>query len=69
MHGGIVPTQSYASGVQRHSVDTIAPIFRPGVLFDVAGLMGVDALPADFVVTPEHLAACGVETCGRRRSR
>ena len=61
MHGGIVPTQSYSGGVDEHSVDTIAPILRAGVLFDVAGLIGVDALAADFEVTPEHLAACGVE--------
>ena len=51
------------------SVDTIAPILRPGVLFDIAGLMGVDALASDFVMTPEHLAACGVEPReGRRRA-
>ncbi len=34
----------------------IAPIFRQGVLFDIAALQGVDALPEDFVVTPEHLS-------------
>ena len=53
--------QSYSGGVEPHSVDTIEPIVRPGVLFDIAGLMGVDALAADFVVTPEHLEACGVD--------
>lgn len=61
LYDGIAPTQSYAGGVEQYSVDTIAPILRPGVLFDVAGLMGMDALPEDFVVTPEHLEACGVE--------
>jgi kynurenine formamidase len=61
LHGGFAPKQSYAGGVEQHSAETIAPIIRPGVLFDVAGLMGVDALAPDFVVTPEHLAACGVE--------
>ncbi len=61
LHGGIHPTQSYGTGVKEHSVDTIAPIFRPGVLFDIATLEDVDALPEDFIVTPEHLAACGVE--------
>jgi kynurenine formamidase len=61
LHGGVVPTQSYSGGVKEHSVDSVAPIFRPGVLFDIAGLMGTDWLPEDFVVTPEHLAACRVE--------
>ena len=60
LHGGVVPTQSYGSGIKEHSVDTVAPIFRRGVLFDVAGLKGVDALPEDFVIMPEHLEACGV---------
>ena len=61
LHGGYVPTQTYTGGIQEHSVDTIAPILRPGVLFDIAGLEGVEALPEDFVITPEHLEACGVE--------
>lgn len=60
LHGGVVPTQSYGGGVKEYAVDTVAPIFRRGVLFDVAGIEGVDALPEDFVVTPEHLEACGV---------
>jgi kynurenine formamidase len=59
LHGGFAPKQSYADGVEQHSAETIAPIIRKGVLFDVAGLMGVDALPGDFTVTPEHLEACG----------
>lgn len=61
MHGGVAPTQSYGAGVSEHSIDAVAPILRPGVLFDIAGLLGVDVLPTDFVVTPEHLAACKVE--------
>jgi len=61
MHGGIVPTQSYGSGVSEHSIDAVPPILRPGVLFDVTGLLGVDALPVDFVITPEHLSACNVD--------
>jgi kynurenine formamidase len=60
MHHGIEPKQSYAAGVEQHGVDTIAPIFRRGVLFDVAGVLGVDSLPEDFVITPDHLNACGV---------
>lgn len=57
LHGGIEagPLQSYNTGLQKYSVDTVAPIFRRGVLLDVAGQAGVEALPADFAVTPEHL--------------
>jgi kynurenine formamidase len=49
--------QSYGGGVNHVSVDTIAPIIRRGVLLDVAGLQNVEALPKDFTVTPDHLAA------------
>lgn len=57
LHGGAeaAPAQSYASGLQRHSIDTVAPIFRRGVLLDIAGQAGVEALPADFTITPAHL--------------
>jgi len=61
LYGGRTPVQTYGGGVSEYAAESIAPIFRPGVLFDVAGLLGVDALPEDFVITPEHLAACGVE--------
>jgi kynurenine formamidase len=50
--------QSYAGGLQRHSIDTIAPILRRGVLLDVATLAGGAApLPADFEIAPSHLDA------------
>jgi kynurenine formamidase len=52
--------QSYGGGIPHLSVGTIAPIARRGVLLDIAGLLGVDALGADDVVTPEHLTDCGV---------
>jgi kynurenine formamidase len=61
LHGGIAPIQSHAGGVEQHSVDTVEPILRRGVLFDVAGLLGVEALAEDFEISPEHLAECGVE--------
>ncbi len=61
LHGGIPPEQSYAGGVTKHEAAGIAPIFRRGVLFDIAGLAGVEALAEDFVITPEHLQACKVE--------
>jgi kynurenine formamidase len=61
MHGGFAPAQSAGGGISQHSVDTIAPIIRRAALFDVARLEGVDALPRDFIVTPQHLESCGVE--------
>jgi kynurenine formamidase len=57
LHGGVdpAPVQSYAKGLERLSVDTIQPIFRRGVLLDIARIEGLDVLPVDFVITPEHL--------------
>jgi kynurenine formamidase len=54
LHGGVdaADLQSYSGGVQKYSVDTIAPILRRGVLLDIAGST---ILPADFEITPEHL--------------
>jgi kynurenine formamidase len=61
LHGGreAGDVQSYGGGIDHLSVDTIKPIIRRGVLLDIAGLEGVEALAKDFVVTPEHLdSAC-----------
>jgi kynurenine formamidase len=57
LHGGVDPAgvQSYANGLERFSVDTIQPLFRRGVLLDIARLQGTDVLPVDFVIMPEHL--------------
>jgi kynurenine formamidase len=62
LHGGENPEglQSYAHGIERFSVDTIAPIFRRGVLLDIAAQQNVDVLPVDFVIGPEHLDAASV---------
>ena len=49
--------QSYTGGLKRFSVDTIAPIFRRGVLLDVAGHERTEALAVDFTITPELLDA------------
>jgi len=54
---GAEVAQSYTGGMERLSVDTMAPIFRRGVLLDIAGLEHTDILPIDFVITPEHLDA------------
>ena len=52
LHGGADSSafQSYANGMEQLSVDTIQPIFRRGVLLDIARLLGVDVLPVDFVI-------------------
>jgi kynurenine formamidase len=49
--------QSEAGGIQEYSVDTLEPIFRRGVLLDIAAHVGHDALPTGFSITSEHLAA------------
>ena len=54
----VTDAQSWTSGISEHSVSTIEPILRRAVLLDIAGLFNVPALPADFVITPEHLEAC-----------
>lgn len=53
--------QSYDKGFARHGVETIAPILRRGVLFDVAGHLGLEALPSDFSITPGILDAMKVD--------
>jgi len=54
------PVQNYPEGLKRHTVDTIAPMFRRGVLLDVPKARSVETLPEDFMIQPEHLEACGV---------
>ena len=61
LHGGeeVEGLQSYGGGLQRFSVDTIAPILRRGVLLDIAGAA---PLAADCEITPALLeAACKTE--------
>ncbi len=56
LHGGhdVAGAQSYA-GMKRHSVDTLSPILRRGVLLDIAAQQNAASLPADFEITPQHL--------------
>jgi kynurenine formamidase len=56
LHGGhdVAMAQSYA-GMKRHSVDTLSPILRRGVLLDIAAQQNVASLPADFEITPQRL--------------
>jgi kynurenine formamidase len=57
LHGGIdaAENQSYAEGMTAHSVDTIKPILRRGILLDVAAYEEMAALPEDFVIDAELL--------------
>lgn len=59
LHGGMEASvvQSDAGGIREHSVDTIAPILRRGVLLDIAAHQRLDALAAAFSITAEHLDA------------
>ncbi len=60
LFGDAALKQSAAGGIEPHSVDTIAPIVRRGVLLDIAGQAGVDVLADDFIIKPEHLDAASV---------
>lgn len=42
-------------GIRKAGAETIPPIAARGVLIDVAGYKGVDALPAQYAITPEDL--------------
>jgi kynurenine formamidase len=63
LHGGIeaAGAQSYGGGLERHTIDRVEPLVRRGVLFDVAKVEGVDVLPKDLVIGPNHLDRCGVK--------
>ncbi len=57
--------QSYAGGVELHGIDCVAPIWKRGVLLDVASFLGCGSLSEDFSIPAELLektaAAEGVE--------
>ena len=42
-------------GIRKAGAETIPPIIARGVLIDVAGYKGVDALPSQTIITPEDL--------------
>ncbi|HAA77021.1 TPA: hypothetical protein DCE37_18070 [Candidatus Latescibacteria bacterium] len=42
-------------GVRKAGAETIPPIIARGVLIDVAGYKGVDALPSQYIITPDDL--------------
>ncbi|HEX4228627.1 MAG TPA: cyclase family protein [Bryobacteraceae bacterium] len=64
--GGRKIDHTYEGGMAELGVDTVAPIVRRGVLLDVAGLEGVDVLPADFEITPDHLSRAATVDIGDR---
>src|SRR5262249_43804309 len=53
LYGGIpVDAQVQTSrGFTQHGVEHIPPLVAPGVLLDMPGLRGIDALPAGYAVT------------------
>ncbi len=55
LFGGVDYEQAAGTGVRPHSVDTVPPVVRRGVLVDVAGSQGVPILSEEFVIDPEHL--------------
>lgn len=57
LHGGVeaAQVQSWSEGIRHLSIDTVGLVMRRGVLLDIAGLEGVEALPVDFTITPERL--------------
>jgi kynurenine formamidase len=59
VHGG-APAHSIetAHGLSSLDVTAIGPVWRPAVLFDVAGLRGVPSLAPAEEVTPADLEAC-----------
>lgn len=42
-------------GVRKAGAETIPPIIARGVLIDVAGYKGLDALPSKYIITPDDL--------------
>jgi len=42
-------------GIRKAGAETIPPVIARGVLIDVAGYKGVDALPSQYIITPKDL--------------
>jgi kynurenine formamidase len=56
LHGGVDASEAQTGGrFKRLGIETVEPIFCPGVLLDVAGFRGVDALPAGTPLTAAEL--------------
>src|SRR6266545_471584 len=63
LHGGVsaADQQSQTTGMGLHSIDTVAPILRRGVLLDIAGRHGGAPLAEDFEITPGEMEAAAGE--------
>lgn len=56
LHGGIDAAEAQRGGrFQCLGIDTVEPIFTRGVLLDVAGFRGVDALPPSAAISADEL--------------
>ncbi len=53
----VAKVQSFSGGIERYSIDTIAPIVRRGILLDIVGQQNMEALPPDFEITSVHMEA------------
>jgi kynurenine formamidase len=59
LHGGleVEGAQSYTQGIANLPIASVAPVFRRGVLLDIAGRQDTPELAADFAIAPDHLDA------------
>lgn len=56
LHGGVSASEAQRGGFFRQlGIDKMEPIVSRGVLFDIAGLKGVDVLPAGYGITVQDL--------------
>jgi kynurenine formamidase len=55
-YGGHEVEHSDERGMVELGVESVSPIVRRGVLLDIAGLEGIDVLPTDFEIAPDHLS-------------
>ncbi len=59
LHGGqpAAEGQSKTEGIRRYGIQTVSPMFRRGVLLDVAATQKVKSLEPDQVIAPQDLEA------------
>lgn len=64
LHGGIDASEVQVGtrGLQRLGIEQAAPIVRRGVLLDIAGMLGLDALAPATPITGELLERCATES-------
>lgn len=60
--GGIAAAEAFDDfGWKQHGMETVPPIVGRGVLLDVPRSLGMEKLPDDFEILPEHLDRCLAE--------